>query len=95
MYDALMGKYLIQFLHDNNHILIIYHYNANAISAELLKNNKKGTIVKGYMVIHKRLTNCEFKPEFPKPNNKFSCLLTKYHQLNIMYLQLTPPHMHQ
>ena len=41
-YSDLTDRYPIQSFEGNNYILIIYHYNFNAILAEPIKNREKG-----------------------------------------------------
>ena len=74
-YGDLTGKYPVQSLHGNNYILVVYHYDANAILATPLKNREKGTILNGYKKLHERLINCGCKPQLQIMDNEVSALL--------------------
>ena len=94
-YGDLTGRYPLQSSQGYNYVLVVYHYDANAILVEGLRNREKATIMNGYKVIHERLKLCGCKPWLQVLDNEVSQLLMDYHDVNNIKIQLAPPHMHQ
>ena len=88
-------KYPIQSTHGNQYVLVIYHYDANAILVTALKNREKTTIKQGYKKLHQRLTNCGCQPRLQVMDNEVSAILKNYYKDNGITLQLAPPEMHR
>ena len=95
IYTNLTGKFPVQSSLRNKYILIIYHYDTNAILADPLKDRTARSIADAHERIYDYLTIRGLKPMFEILDNKCSeyliRVMTKY---NIAY-QLVPPHLHR
>ena len=94
-FGDLAGKYPIASNKGNNYILVIYHYDSNAILAEPMKTRNKGEILQTYRKIHTKLTLQGMKPKLQMLDNEVSTILLNYMQKNKIEVQLAPPHMHR
>ena len=94
-FGDLAGRYPIPSNKGNNYILVIYHYDSNAILAEPMKTRSKGDILQAYRKIHTKLTLHGMKPKLQMLDNEVSTILLNYMQKNKIAVQLAPPHMHR
>ena len=77
IYSDLTGKFPVQSALGNKYILIVYHYNANAILADPLKDRTAKSIVSAHQRIYEYLTIRGLKPKFEILDNKCSHDLVK------------------
>ena len=94
-FGDLAGRYPIPSNRGNNYILVIYHYNSNAILAEPMKARNKGDILQAYRKIHTKLVLHGLKPRLQMLDNEVSTILLNYMEKNKIDVQLAPPHMHR
>ena len=94
-YSDLTGRFLVQFSRGNNYVMVIYAYDANAISAEPLKDRFAGEIVKMWRVINEKLEKAGVCPLIYILDNEISNEFKQaLHKKEIKY-QLVPPHIHK
>ena len=91
IYTDLTGKFPVQSSLGNKYILIVYHYDANAIIAEPLKDRTAGEIAKAHERVYNYLPIRGLKPKFEILDNERSTeLIRMMNKHNIQY-QLVPP----
>ena len=95
IYSDLTGKFPIQSALGNKYILIVYHYDANAILAEPLKDITAKSIASAHQQIYEYLTIRGLKPKFEILDNECSRDLVKLMTKNNIVFQLVPPHLHR
>ena len=95
IYSDLTGKFLIWSALGNKYILIVYHYDANSILAEPLKDRTAESIASAHQRIYEYLTIRGLKPKFEILDNACSRDLVKLMTKNDIAFQLVPPHLHR
>ena len=95
IYTDLTGKLPIQSALGNKYILIIYHYDANCIIAEPLKDRTAGEIAKAHQRVYDYLKLRGLQPKFEILDNECSGDLIRMMTKNNINFQLVPPHLHQ
>ena len=61
-YGDLCGRFTVQSSRENNYVMVIYSYDANAILAEPLKNRSAGEIVKTWNILNTKLERAGVSP---------------------------------
>lgn len=91
IYTDLTGKFPIQSSLGNKYILIVYHYDANAIIAEPLRDRTAGEIAKAHERVYNYLTLRGLKPKFEILDNECSAELIRMMKKHDIQYQLVPP----
>jgi hypothetical protein len=79
----------------NKYMLVMYHYDTNAILVEPLKTRHGNEILRGYQKLYTHLTNRGFKPTTHWLDNEASAALKEYNKSEQVDYQLVPPQVHQ
>ena len=95
IYSDLTGKFPVQSALGNKYILIVYHYDANTILADTLKDRTAKSIASAHQRIYDYLTIRGLKPKFEILDNECSRDLIKLMTKNEIVFQLVPPHLHR
>ena len=91
----LTGPFLIQSSQGNNYILVAYHYDANVILVEPLKNPQAKTIVDAWTIINERFKKSGLEPHTYIVDNECSNDLKKAFAKNKITFQRDRPHLHR
>ena len=91
----LTGRFPYKSAHGNQYILVAYHYDANAILAQPIKNREAATITNGWKEINKKFIYTGIKPNTCVVDNEASNLLKEALRKNNINHQLIPPHAHR
>ena len=95
IYTDLTGKFPVQSSLGNKYILITYHYDANCILAEPLKDRTAGEIANAHQRVYSYLTLRGLKPKYEVLDNECSGHLIQMMTKNKIEFQLVPPHLHR
>ena len=95
IYTDLTGKFPVQSALGNKYILIVYHYDANAIIAEPLKDRTAGSIAKAHERVYDYLTARGLAPKVEILDNECSAELVRLMRKRKIAFQLVPPHLHR
>jgi hypothetical protein len=76
-------------------MLVMYHYDTNAILVEPLKTRHGNEILRGYTKLYIHLTNRGFKPITHWLDNEASTALKDFNKSEQVDYQLVPPHVHR
>ena len=95
IYSDLTGQFPVQSSLGNKYILIMYHYDANAIIAEPLKDRTAQSIANAHEKVYDYLTNRGLKPLFEVLDNECSKTLIAVMTKRNISFQLVPPHLHR
>ena len=89
------GKFPIQSRTDNNYLMILYDYNANATWAEQIPNGVSSTLQKAFMRLFNKILLKNYTNTIIRLDNEVSReYLTLLEQQNLK-VQLVPPHNHR
>ena len=93
-YSKCMGTYSC-FSSGNEYILVGYHFDANAILAEPIKNRQARTLTSGWKILNKKVAKAGLQPNtYILDNEVLTLLISAMETENITY-QLVPPHIHK
>ena len=93
-YTDLTGRFPYRSSQGNQYILVAYHYDANCIYGEAIKNRKSQTITEAWTKIHNLFTKSGVAPNTYVMDNEISAeMLNALEQKEVNY-QLVPPHTH-
>jgi hypothetical protein len=91
IYTDQTGRFPVVLSKGNKYIMILYHYDSNAILAKTIKDRTAPELLRAFQVMEKELVARGLKPKLMKLENEASKLLKTYlHQQNITF-QLVPP----
>jgi hypothetical protein len=77
-------------------MLVLDHYDINAILVEPLKSHHGNEILRGYTTLYQHLTSRLFKPARTHwLDNEASTALKEFNKANEIDYQLVPPHVHR
>ena len=94
-YMDLTGRFPYKSSKGNEYILVAYHYDANAILVQALKNREAKTITEAWENINNRLKKGGLKPNTYILDNECSSTLREAFTKNDIKYQLDKPHMHR
>ena len=94
-YSDLTGRFPYKSSRGNQYILIVYHYDSNAILAEPLSDRRGHTITKTWQKINNVFVHRGIKPNLYVLDNEISSELKTALAKNKIDYQLTPPHIHR
>ena len=80
VYSNQTERFLTMSRNGNKYIMIVYHYDNNAIQVEPIKNRSNEQIVGAYKQIHNSLTRKGPKPRLQRLDNEASQALKNYLQ---------------
>jgi hypothetical protein len=91
-----MGRFPVTPSKGNQYVMVLYAYDANAISTEPMKNQTSAEILRAYTKLHQYLVSRGFTPlTHHWLDNKASTALKTYDQDHHVDYQLVPPHIHR
>jgi hypothetical protein len=76
-------------------MLVMYHYDTNAILVEPLKTRHGNEILRGYQKLYTHLTNRGFKPTTHWLDNEAPTALKEFNKSEQVDYQLVPPQVHR
>ena len=94
-YMDLTGRFPQRSSRGNNYILIVYHYEANAIIAKAIKDRTATTITNTWKEIHKGFSQSNNSPKIYVLDNEKSKMLTDAFYSKGVDFQLVPPQNHR
>ena len=94
-YIDLAGRFPITSTSGNQYILVAYHWDANAILAEPIKNRKSATILKAWQKINSSFLKSGHPPNIYIMDNEASGELKQAMTNESIDYQLVPPHCHR
>ena len=94
-YTDLTGRFPCKSSSGNEYLLVAYHYDANCIIANPLRNRKKDTITEAWTSIHKTFTCAGVSPNTYVMDNEISQEFIDVLVKNDTSYQLVPPHTHR
>jgi hypothetical protein len=96
VYNYQTGAFAIISSNGHKYMLIMYHYDTNAILVEPLKKTQHGNeILRGYQKLYTHLANRGFKPTTHWLDNEASTTLKEYSKSEQVDYQLVPPQVHR
>jgi hypothetical protein len=96
IYTDQTGQFPVTSSQGHRYMLVIYHYDTNAILVEPLKSRHGGNeILRGYTKLFVHLTSRGFKPTTHWLDNEASTALKQFNKLHDVNYQLVPPHVHR
>ena len=91
----LTGRFPYASSRGNEYIMIFYHYDANAILAQPMKNRSAGEFVKAHNLLQTRLQHNTRKPTMIILDNEISNEFKQNLATQNISYQLVPPHIHR
>jgi hypothetical protein len=95
VYTDQTGAFPITSSNGYKYMLVMYHYDTNAILVEPLKTRHGNEILRGYQKLYTHLTNRGFKPTTYWLDNEASTALKAFNQSEQVDYQLVPPQVHR
>ena len=77
IYTDLSGKFPVTSLSGNKYVLLLYHYDSNAILVKPLKNRSDKETLKAYDELYTKLTNSGLAPKLHVLDNEASTALKR------------------
>ena len=94
-YMDLTGRFPYKSSKGNEYVLVAYHYDANAILVQALKNREAKTITEAWETVNDRLSKVGQKPNTYILDNECSSTLREAFNKHGQNYQLDKPHMHR
>jgi hypothetical protein len=95
IYTDQTGRFPVVSSKGNKYIMILYHYDSNAILAQPIKDRTAPELFKAFQVMEQEVVARGLKPKLMKLDNEASKLLKTYlHQQDITF-QWVPPYSHR
>jgi len=96
IHTDLTGRFPVTSLQGHKYLLILYHYDSNAILAEPLKSRNDSEVLPAYDKLINLLKARGLTPRLHRLDNEASkALKTRLHDEHKMTLQMAPPHIHR
>jgi hypothetical protein len=95
VYTDQTGQFLVRSSNGYRYMLVLYHYDTNAILVEPLKTRHGNEILRGYTKLYTHLTERGFKPTTHWLDNEASNALKAFNRTQDIEYQLVPPHVHR
>jgi hypothetical protein len=95
VYTDQTGQFPVTSSQGHRYMLVLYHYDTNAILVEPLKSRHGNEILRGYTKLFEHLTRRGFKPTTHWLDNEASNAMKQFNQLHDVDYQLVPPHVHR
>jgi hypothetical protein len=93
-YSDQTGKFPVQSSRGYNYVMILYHYDSNAILSKPLKTRQAGELTKAWTALHTRLQLNGYAPNLHILDNECSEDLKNAFQKHQVDFQRVPPHVH-
>jgi hypothetical protein len=95
IYTDQTGRFTVVSSRENKYIMILYHYDSNAILAQPIKDRTSPELLKAFQVMEQELVARGLKPKLMKLDNEASKLLKEYLRQQDIIFQLVPPYIHR
>jgi hypothetical protein len=95
VYTDQTGQFPVTSSNGYRYMLVMYHYDTNAILVEPLKTRHGNEILRGYTKLYTHLTNRGFKPTTHWLDIEASNALKEFNKSEKVDYQLVPPHVHR
>jgi ribosomal protein S24E len=95
VYTDQTGAFPTKSSNGKKYMLVMYHYDTNAILVEPLKTRHGNEILRGYQKLYTHLTNRGFKPTTHWLDNEASTTLKEFNTSEQVDYQLVPPQVHR
>jgi hypothetical protein len=94
-YSDQTGKFPVQSSRGYNYVMILYHYDSNAILSKPLKTRQAAELTKAWTALHTRLQLNGYAPNLHILDNECSEDLKNAFQKHQVDFQRVPPHVHR
>ena len=94
-YIDLTGRFPFRSQKGNQYFLVDYHYDANAIHAQPIKNRESKSITAGWQIINKKFNHTGVQPNRYIIDDEASLELKNSLQNENIKYRLVPPHNHR
>ena len=95
LYTDQTGRFPVTSSRGNKYVMVLYHYDTNAILAKALKSRAEQELVNAQEYLHKYLKARGFQPEVQILDNECPEGLKNYFRTNNIQFQLVPPNLHR
>jgi hypothetical protein len=95
VYTDQTGQFPVQSSNGHRYMLVLYHFDTNAILVEPLKTRHGNEILRGCTKLYNHLTERGFKPSTHWLDNEASNALKTFNRTQDIEYQLVPPHVHR
>ena len=94
-YFDLTGRFPYTSSRGNQYIMVMYHYDHNAILVEATKSRQAAELKKTFLTMYERLQRCGAAPNIYICDNECAAELKYAMKINKLTYQLAPPHQHR
>jgi hypothetical protein len=95
IYTDQTGQFPVRSINGYRYMLVMYHYDTNAILVTPLKTRHRNEILRGYTKLYQQLNERGFKPTTHWLDNEASNALKAFNRTHDVEYQLVPLHVHR
>jgi hypothetical protein len=95
IYTDQTGQFPVWSSNGYRYMLVMYHYDTNAILVAPLKTRQGNEILRGYTKLYQHLNERGFRPTTHWLDNEASNALKSFNRMQDVEYQLVPPHVHR